>query len=204
MCRPEGVGRRMLGRGCRSRGAASRRAADPQDDPWDQLPIVCKLPTWSLLRLADRSSPEGPIGLGGRATVPAKPAPRRSAQRGSSCVRLGALTHFPGRFWATVRAYRSSGWTTYRLPHQSDARATPGRFYGGLTWTLRTGKPEALRDRGGVWFACGAHQLHVGVTQDFSQTRAGSIPPTRGATNRVDRRKLTADSIRARTFELGR
>jgi hypothetical protein len=28
-------------------------------------------------------------------------------------------------------------------------------------------KPEALRDRGGVWFACGEHQLHVGVTQDF-------------------------------------
>jgi catechol-2,3-dioxygenase len=29
-------------------------------------------------------------------------------------------------------------------------------------------KPGALRARGGVWFACGAHQLHVGVTQDFS------------------------------------
>lgn len=29
-------------------------------------------------------------------------------------------------------------------------------------------KPEALRGRGGAWFACGVHQLHVGVTQDFS------------------------------------
>jgi len=29
-------------------------------------------------------------------------------------------------------------------------------------------KPEALRGRGGVWFACGADQLHVGIEPDFS------------------------------------
>lgn len=42
------------------------------------------------------------------------------------------------------------------------------RFYGGLLGLFELEKPEALRDRGGVWFACGAHQLHVGVTGDFS------------------------------------
>jgi catechol 2,3-dioxygenase-like lactoylglutathione lyase family enzyme len=42
------------------------------------------------------------------------------------------------------------------------------RFYGGLLGLRELEKPEALRARGGVWFACGAHQLHVGVTQDFS------------------------------------
>lgn len=42
------------------------------------------------------------------------------------------------------------------------------RFYGGLLGLPELEKPEALRNRGGVWFACGAHQLHVGVTQDFS------------------------------------
>jgi catechol 2,3-dioxygenase-like lactoylglutathione lyase family enzyme len=47
---------------------------------------------------------------------------------------------------------------------ESEAR----RFYGGLLGLSELEKPEALRDRGGVWFACGAHQLHVGVTQDFS------------------------------------
>lgn len=47
---------------------------------------------------------------------------------------------------------------------ESDAR----RFYGGLLGLSELEKPEALRDRGGVWFACGDHQLHVGVTQDFS------------------------------------
>lgn len=42
------------------------------------------------------------------------------------------------------------------------------RFYGGLLGLSELEKPEALRDRGGIWFACGAGQLHVGVTQDFS------------------------------------
>jgi catechol-2,3-dioxygenase len=42
------------------------------------------------------------------------------------------------------------------------------RFYGELLGLCELEKPEALRARGGVWFACGAHQLHIGVTQDFS------------------------------------
>jgi predicted enzyme related to lactoylglutathione lyase len=42
------------------------------------------------------------------------------------------------------------------------------RFYGGLLGLSELEKPEALRDRGGAWFACGAHQLHVGVMRDFS------------------------------------
>jgi predicted enzyme related to lactoylglutathione lyase len=42
------------------------------------------------------------------------------------------------------------------------------QFYGGLLGLDELPKPEALRDRGGAWFACGAHQLHVGVTHDFS------------------------------------
>jgi len=41
-------------------------------------------------------------------------------------------------------------------------------FYGELLGLAELEKPEALRGRGGVWFACGEHQLHVGVTQDFS------------------------------------
>jgi catechol 2,3-dioxygenase-like lactoylglutathione lyase family enzyme len=42
------------------------------------------------------------------------------------------------------------------------------RFYGELLGLPELEKPEALRDRGGAWFTCGAHQLHVGVTQEFS------------------------------------
>jgi catechol 2,3-dioxygenase-like lactoylglutathione lyase family enzyme len=47
---------------------------------------------------------------------------------------------------------------------ESEAR----RFYGDLLGLSELEKPEALRGRGGAWFACGAHQLHVGVTGDFS------------------------------------
>ncbi len=42
------------------------------------------------------------------------------------------------------------------------------RFYGGLLGLSELRKPEALRDRGGVWFDCGDQQLHVGVSEDFS------------------------------------
>jgi len=46
---------------------------------------------------------------------------------------------------------------------EKDARA----FYGELLGLPEIEKPEALRGRGGVWFTCGAQQLHVGVTGDF-------------------------------------
>jgi catechol 2,3-dioxygenase-like lactoylglutathione lyase family enzyme len=41
-------------------------------------------------------------------------------------------------------------------------------FYGRLLGLPELEKPEALRERGGAWFACGAQQLHVGVTEGFS------------------------------------
>jgi catechol 2,3-dioxygenase-like lactoylglutathione lyase family enzyme len=47
---------------------------------------------------------------------------------------------------------------------EEDAR----RFYGELLGMPELDKPEPLRPRGGVWFACGAHQLHVGVAEQFA------------------------------------
>jgi ribosomal-protein-serine acetyltransferase len=47
---------------------------------------------------------------------------------------------------------------------EGDARG----FYGDLFGLPELEKPEALRGRGGVWFACGAQQLHVGVIDDFA------------------------------------
>jgi catechol 2,3-dioxygenase-like lactoylglutathione lyase family enzyme len=46
---------------------------------------------------------------------------------------------------------------------EDEARA----FYGGLLGLREIEKPEPLRARGGVWFECGAHQLHLGVEDDF-------------------------------------
>jgi catechol 2,3-dioxygenase-like lactoylglutathione lyase family enzyme len=45
------------------------------------------------------------------------------------------------------------------------------RFYGGLLGLEELEKPLALAARGGVWFACGPQQLHVGVERDFAPAR---------------------------------
>ena len=60
------------------------------------------------------------------------------------------------------------------------------RFYGELLGLAELEKPEALRGRGGVWFACGAHQLHVGIEQDFSPATKAH-PALRVAPGDLDR-----------------
>jgi catechol 2,3-dioxygenase-like lactoylglutathione lyase family enzyme len=42
------------------------------------------------------------------------------------------------------------------------------RFYGELLGLAEVPKPAVLAARGGVWFACGAQQLHVGVEDGFA------------------------------------
>ncbi len=40
-------------------------------------------------------------------------------------------------------------------------------FYGRLLKMEEIEKPENLKKRGGVWFQCGSHQVHIGVQEDF-------------------------------------
>lgn len=40
-------------------------------------------------------------------------------------------------------------------------------FYGRILGLSELTKPEALRKRGGCWFQCGTHQLHIGVDEEF-------------------------------------
>jgi catechol 2,3-dioxygenase-like lactoylglutathione lyase family enzyme len=42
------------------------------------------------------------------------------------------------------------------------------RFYGEVLGLPELEKPPVLRARGGVWFACGAQQFHVGISEDFT------------------------------------
>jgi Glyoxalase/Bleomycin resistance protein/Dioxygenase superfamily. len=46
---------------------------------------------------------------------------------------------------------------------EAEARA----FFGGLLGWEEIPKPETLQKRGGVWFRCGEHEVHIGVQQDF-------------------------------------
>lgn len=50
---------------------------------------------------------------------------------------------------------------------ESEART----FFGELLGLQEIEKPEPLRRRGGVWFAVGEQQLHVGVEQSFAPAK---------------------------------
>jgi catechol 2,3-dioxygenase-like lactoylglutathione lyase family enzyme len=45
------------------------------------------------------------------------------------------------------------------------------RFFGELLGLAEVEKPESLRGRGGVWFALGPQQLHIGVEDEFMPAR---------------------------------
>lgn len=51
------------------------------------------------------------------------------------------------------------------MPRGEEAAARA--FYGRLLGLAEIPKPEPLAARGGVWFKCGAQQLHLGVEDDF-------------------------------------
>lgn len=40
-------------------------------------------------------------------------------------------------------------------------------FYGDLLGMEEISKPENLKRRGGCWFQCGLHEVHIGIQQDF-------------------------------------
>ena len=72
---------------------------------------------------------------------------------------------------------------------EAQARA----FFGGVLGLAELPKPDALSARGGVWFACGEQELHVGVERDFVPARKAH-PAFRAA---------DLDAVRARLAEAG-
>jgi len=50
-------------------------------------------------------------------------------------------------------------------PYGCESKAR--NFYADLLGWLEIPKPENLSKRGGVWFQCGIHQVHIGVQSDF-------------------------------------
>jgi catechol 2,3-dioxygenase-like lactoylglutathione lyase family enzyme len=57
------------------------------------------------------------------------------------------------------------------------------RFYSGLLGLIEIPKPADMAARGGCWFACGAHQLHIGVEADFRPAKKAHVALT---TDRLD------------------
>jgi catechol 2,3-dioxygenase-like lactoylglutathione lyase family enzyme len=70
------------------------------------------------------------------------------------------------------------------------------RFYGELLGLEEIPKPPALAARGGVWFRCGAQELHVGIEADFRPARRAH-PGLRVADGRA------LDALRRRLLDHG-
>jgi len=51
------------------------------------------------------------------------------------------------------------------------AEETARRFYAGILGLTEIEKPPVLARRGGVWFALGEQQLHLGVEDEFRPAR---------------------------------
>lgn len=69
-------------------------------------------------------------------------------------------------------------------------------FYGETLGLDEIEKPEPLRSRGGCWFRCGAHQIHIGVDPDFRPARKAH------AAFMVDNLDALRTRLGARGFEI--
>lgn len=54
-----------------------------------------------------------------------------------------------------------------QLAMPKNGEAVGRQFYSGLLGLEELAKPANLAARGGLWFSCGALQLHLGVDADF-------------------------------------
>lgn len=64
--------------------------------------------------------------------------------------------------------FRFEGIHHVQLAAPSGREQEARSFFGGLLGWTELEKPTALRDRGGVWFRCGTHEIHIGVQTPFS------------------------------------
>lgn len=64
-------------------------------------------------------------------------------------------------------AYRYAGIDHVQLAAPRGCEEEARSFFGSLLGMEEIPKPENLRKRGGVWFRCGVHELHIGVQDDF-------------------------------------
>ncbi|WP_341348184.1 glyoxalase [Paenibacillus sp. FSL H3-0469] len=63
--------------------------------------------------------------------------------------------------------YNYYGLDHVQLAAPEGCEAEARRFFNGLLGWAEIPKPELLQKRGGVWFQCGKHQVHIGVQRDF-------------------------------------
>lgn len=64
-------------------------------------------------------------------------------------------------------SFKFSGVDHVQLAAPEGCETEAQEFFNELLGWTEIPKPENLRKRGGVWFQCGTHQVHIGVQKDF-------------------------------------
>jgi catechol 2,3-dioxygenase-like lactoylglutathione lyase family enzyme len=70
-----------------------------------------------------------------------------------------------------TQPYQFSGIDHVQLAAPPGCEPEARAFFGGLLGWPELSKPAALAGRGGAWFQCGTHQVHIGVEQPFMPAR---------------------------------
>ncbi|MFD0710714.1 VOC family protein [Paenibacillus sp. GCM10027626] len=63
--------------------------------------------------------------------------------------------------------YQFYGLDHVQLAAPEGCEAAARHFFETILGWKEIPKPEQLQKRGGIWFQCGIHQVHIGVQQDF-------------------------------------
>jgi enamine deaminase RidA (YjgF/YER057c/UK114 family)/catechol 2,3-dioxygenase-like lactoylglutathione lyase family enzyme len=95
-----------------------------------------------------------------------------------------------------VRDVPIQGIDHVQLAAPPGCEAEARRFFGELLGLQEVPKPPALAVRGGLWFQCGAQQLHIGVEKDFRPAKKAH-PALRLAD------KAAVDALRSRLQAAG-
>jgi len=67
--------------------------------------------------------------------------------------------------------YRFDGIDHVQLAAPAGCESKARSFYAGILGWPEIPKPANLQARGGVWFRCGSHEVHIGVQADFVPAR---------------------------------
>jgi catechol 2,3-dioxygenase-like lactoylglutathione lyase family enzyme len=98
-------------------------------------------------------------------------------------IRGELMSMLSGRVFAASRRWQSGqrgrrsdvtsvvGLDHVQLAAPAGCEADARRFFCELLGLTEVAKPEALRQRGGVWFRVGSQQLHLGVQEGFAPAR---------------------------------
>jgi hypothetical protein len=76
---------------------------------------------------------------------------------------------------ASSDAIAFAGIDHVQLATPPGSEAEGRRFFGELLRLTEVPKPEPLARRGGLWFQCGAQQIHIGIEQDFRPAKKAHV-----------------------------